>query len=181
MAELQVPPSPGVGARRKGPSSLPRLPLSAFAGPPSSGSSERFPVPQSPSAAYPTSIIDSSVSVKTVLAGWKADVGRNVSRKVNGVVLTLPSVSQSSAVDQWVSGIIHHAILIATEQDPRKSSKFEDSLCARPNRSRPGDTCRDTYFWSQCPRFFVSFICQEFSQAGRRTQVGTWKRLCCGR
>ncbi|KAI0700893.1 hypothetical protein BC835DRAFT_1404707 [Cytidiella melzeri] len=60
-APLQVPPSPGVGVRRKGPKSLPRLPLSAFS-PPNTGTSEQFPLAPSPSTVYPATVLDAQVS-----------------------------------------------------------------------------------------------------------------------
>ena len=55
-----VPPSPGgVGLRRKGPRSLPRLPASAFS-PPSTGATDgQFPLaPASSSVAHPRKVVD---------------------------------------------------------------------------------------------------------------------------
>ncbi|KAH9176611.1 hypothetical protein EDB89DRAFT_2112590 [Lactarius sanguifluus] len=63
-----LPPSPGVGARRKGPKSLPTLPLSAFS-PPNTGVSDNFPLPPSPSTVHPDSVIDASV--RGSIPEWK--------------------------------------------------------------------------------------------------------------
>src|SRR5215469_13109041 len=43
----------GVGARRKGPKSLPKLLMSVFSGPPSTGTQETFGLPPSPSHNHP--------------------------------------------------------------------------------------------------------------------------------
>ncbi len=61
VATLTTPPiSPGVGARRRGPKSLPTLPLSAFS-PPDTGISDSFPLPQSPTTVHPERVVDANV------------------------------------------------------------------------------------------------------------------------
>ncbi|KZT19686.1 hypothetical protein NEOLEDRAFT_1141683 [Neolentinus lepideus HHB14362 ss-1] len=76
---------PGVGARRKGPKTLPKLPLSAFS-PPNSGTSEKFPLPPSPSAVHPESIVDADI---VDLNTWKKQSGEELGSKIGGIVLSL--------------------------------------------------------------------------------------------
>ncbi|EIN12050.1 hypothetical protein PUNSTDRAFT_63316 [Punctularia strigosozonata HHB-11173 SS5] len=95
----RVPPSPGVAARRKGPKAPPKLPLSAFS-PPNTGTSDKFPLPPSPSTVHPDVIIDAHVSVPaTYLAQWKQSAGEHLGGQSGGVVLTLKSNDQAQ-VDQ---------------------------------------------------------------------------------
>jgi hypothetical protein len=69
---LTPPPiSPGVGARRRGPKSLPTLPPSAFS-PPDSGISDSFPLPQSPTTVHPERIVDARV--RCSIPEWKEQV-----------------------------------------------------------------------------------------------------------
>jgi len=87
-----TPPSPGVGTRRRGPKSLPRLPMSAFT-PPNSGSSEKFPLPPSPSTVHPEKVIDANVIVldgDLNLSEWKQEAGQVLGGRIGGVVLSLP-------------------------------------------------------------------------------------------
>lgn len=78
------PPSPGVGARRKGPKALPKLPLSAFS-PPNTGVSENFPLPPSPSTVHPDRVVDASV--RGPLAAWKKQTGETLEKRAKGVVV----------------------------------------------------------------------------------------------
>ncbi|EJD02996.1 uncharacterized protein FOMMEDRAFT_84801, partial [Fomitiporia mediterranea MF3/22] len=73
----------GVGSRRKGPKSHPKLPLSVFT-PPTSGASDRFPLPPSPSAVHPTTVTDSHViDINT----WKSESEGVFSSKADGIVV----------------------------------------------------------------------------------------------
>ncbi|EPQ57575.1 hypothetical protein GLOTRDRAFT_115459 [Gloeophyllum trabeum ATCC 11539] len=93
------PPSPGVGARRKGPKTLPKLPLSAFS-PPNSGTSEKFPLPPSPSAVHPETIVDAEI---VDVSAWKKDSGEELGGKISGLVLSLKDKGSEEAekiVDQ---------------------------------------------------------------------------------
>jgi len=79
-----VPPSPGVGVRRKGPKTLPRLPLSAFS-PPNSGVSESFPLQPSPSTVHPDRVVDASVGGS--LVEWKDEAGKVLEGRIGSVVV----------------------------------------------------------------------------------------------
>jgi len=76
--------SPGVGARRKGPRSLPTLPLSAFS-PPNTGLSDSFPLPQSPSTVHPDRVVDSSV--RGSILEWKEQINGPLASRVSAVVV----------------------------------------------------------------------------------------------
>ncbi|KAJ7091284.1 hypothetical protein C8R44DRAFT_955517 [Mycena epipterygia] len=90
-----VPLSPGVGTRRKGPKALPRLPLSAFS-PPNSGTSERFPLPASPSTIHPESVVDAHVVASP--ASWKKEAGQALNGRIGGVVVSLPATDPEKFV-----------------------------------------------------------------------------------
>lgn len=100
-----TPPSPGVGLRRKGPKTLPRLPLSAFS-PPNSGTSERFPLPPSPSTVHPESVVDAHVVLSDedlTLTQWKKEAGQVLGGRIGGVVLSLPEAGLEKAIAEYVS------------------------------------------------------------------------------
>ncbi|KAI0305556.1 hypothetical protein B0F90DRAFT_1699027, partial [Multifurca ochricompacta] len=85
MATLSTPPhSPGVGARRRGPRSLPTLPLSAFS-PPNTGVSDSFPLPSSPSTVHPDRVVDASV--RGSILDWKKQVNGFLKGRVGAVVV----------------------------------------------------------------------------------------------
>jgi hypothetical protein len=85
MATLPNPPmSPGVGARRKGPKSLPTLPLSAFS-PPNTGMSDSFPLPQSPSTVHPDRVVDASV--RGSILEWKEQTNGSLASRVSAIVV----------------------------------------------------------------------------------------------
>ncbi|KAH9994944.1 hypothetical protein BJV74DRAFT_914501 [Russula compacta] len=81
---LNPPVSPGVGARRKGPKSLPTLPLSAFS-PPNTGVSDSFPLPQSPSTVHPDRVVDGSV--RGSILEWKEQTSGSLGGRVSAVVV----------------------------------------------------------------------------------------------
>lgn len=111
-----IPPSPGVGERRKGPKNLPRLPLSAFS-PPNTGTSERFPLAPDPSVVHPTKVLDahfvdvglSPTGVKVEKKEEKGEEGREewVKEKLEGVVLSLAGLKNDAeveaAIERYVS------------------------------------------------------------------------------
>ncbi|KAI0302488.1 hypothetical protein BC826DRAFT_984593 [Russula brevipes] len=78
------PISPGVGARRKGPKSLPTLPLSAFSAP-NSGISDSFPLPPSPSTVHPDRVVDASV--RGSIPKWKAQATGSLASRVSAIVV----------------------------------------------------------------------------------------------
>lgn len=88
MADSQPLPSPGVGARRKGPKSIPKLDFSAFS--PMSASSDKFPLPPSPSALHPQQVTDAHVVVDAPsLDKWTTETDSSFGKKVDGVVISL--------------------------------------------------------------------------------------------
>lgn len=92
-------PSPGVGARRKGPKTLPRLPLSAFS-PPNTGTSDKFPVPPSPSSLQPAKIVDAHVvAPKGDFSAWAKDAAQALGGKASGVVLSLSGTDAADVAD----------------------------------------------------------------------------------
>ncbi|KAG7446213.1 uncharacterized protein BT62DRAFT_986815 [Guyanagaster necrorhizus] len=100
-----TPPSPGVGLRRKGPKSLPRLPLSAFT-PPNSGTSDKFPLPPSPSTVHPESVIDAAVAVANGLADvskWRFEAGEVLGGRIVGIVLSLSPSQAQNAIEIFES------------------------------------------------------------------------------
>jgi len=93
-----VPPSPGVGLRRKGPKDLPKLPLSAFSGPNTAGS-ESFPLAPSPSTIHPEKILDGNVAISSgdlTLSKWSSEAGQIFGNKLAGVVALLPDANEST-------------------------------------------------------------------------------------
>lgn len=106
MADSNGPAAGGVGARRKGPKSLPKLPMSVFNGPPSTGTQESFPLPPSPNHNHPTAVIDTNLSVTEALEEWSVDVGKISPRKINGVVLALAGESQADAIERYAQRLV---------------------------------------------------------------------------
>ena len=102
-----VPPSPGVGARRKGPGkALPRLPLSAFS-PPPSGTSDSFPRPPSPSTIHPEKVIDAHVVAPGGdLNKWTQEISKALDGKIAGAVVSL-SGTEPSEVEKAVDSCVY--------------------------------------------------------------------------
>ncbi|KAJ7076395.1 hypothetical protein B0H15DRAFT_790678 [Mycena belliarum] len=102
MASAPLSPlSPGV--RKKGPKVLPTLPASAFS-PPNSGTSERFPLPPSPSTVHPEFVVDAHVVIgdhDANLASWKTEAGEALGGRIGGVVLALPA----SDPEKFINGL----------------------------------------------------------------------------
>ena len=87
MDNLPNPPmSPGVGARRKGPKSLPTLPLSAFSAP-NTGFSDSFPLPPSPSTVHPDRVVDASV--RGSILEWKEQTSGALGGRVRAIVVKI--------------------------------------------------------------------------------------------
>jgi len=88
-----LPPSPGVGARRRATKNLPKLPLSAFS-PPNTGTSEHFPLAPSPSSLHPDKVVDAHVVGQDIaLSKWKSEIGQALGNKLDGAVLSLQDSS----------------------------------------------------------------------------------------
>ncbi|KAI0633806.1 hypothetical protein C8Q77DRAFT_813500 [Trametes polyzona] len=117
MSTTTLPPtpkSPSVGARRKGPKQLPKLPLSAFT-PPNTGTSEQFPLAPSPSSLQPEQIIDAHVIAPSGdLSTWRSQSGQKFGDRIKGVVLSLhgaPSAEVEKVVQQVQSSASSTPIL----------------------------------------------------------------------
>lgn len=100
MADFKQPlPSPGVGARRKGPKSLPKLPLSVFT-PPNTGASDKFPLAPSPSAVHPSRVVDAQVQFNNAsLTTWAAEVNNVFGSKIDGIVVSLAGGDPSQPIE----------------------------------------------------------------------------------
>lgn len=98
MADVAPPlPSPGVGSRRKGPKTLPKLPLSAFS-PPNTGTSDRFPLPPSPSAVHPANVVDAQAQFDAdSLNAYESETADAFGKKLDSAVVSLPSTSVDMA------------------------------------------------------------------------------------
>jgi hypothetical protein len=84
-----VPPSLGIGSRRKGSKTLPKLPLSVFT-PPPSGSSDKFPLAPSPSTIHPAKVIDAHVVAPGGdLSKWQQETSQALGGKLAGAVVSL--------------------------------------------------------------------------------------------
>jgi hypothetical protein len=90
--------------RRKGPI-IPLLPLSVFS-PPNSGTSDRFPLPPSPSTVHPIDVVDAHViTPRGDLAQWKKETSLVMSGRIRGIVLSLSNSDPddlSSVLAQFV-------------------------------------------------------------------------------
>ncbi|TFK73985.1 hypothetical protein BDN72DRAFT_868829 [Pluteus cervinus] len=80
-------PATGLAGRRKGPKTLPKLPLSAFS-PPPTGVAESFGLAASPSTIHPETVVDSHVLLtgSKSLDQWKQEAGGSFVGRVTGVV-----------------------------------------------------------------------------------------------
>ncbi|KAF9451948.1 hypothetical protein P691DRAFT_722968 [Macrolepiota fuliginosa MF-IS2] len=85
--------------RRKGPKQLPRLPLSAFT-PPNSGTSDKFPLPPSPSTVHPENVVDAHVVGDPKLERWQKEVSETLGKRAYGVVLAIPADKASEVVKE---------------------------------------------------------------------------------
>jgi hypothetical protein len=79
-----ISPGVGVGAHKKGPKSLPTLPLSVFSAP-NTGISDSFPLPLSPSTVLPERVFD--VSVRGSILEWKQQTTGALASRVRAVVV----------------------------------------------------------------------------------------------
>ncbi|RPD54067.1 hypothetical protein L227DRAFT_580845 [Lentinus tigrinus ALCF2SS1-6] len=125
-----TPKSPGhsVGARRKGPKQLPTLPLSAFT-PPNTGTSDKFPLPPSPSTIQPEEIVDAHVIAPTGdLSSWKSQAGQNLGGRIRGVVVSLHGAEDVEKVVQDVSAASSSTPVLAIAVP----FKLEDGVPASP-------------------------------------------------
>ncbi|KAF7315574.1 hypothetical protein MIND_00072700 [Mycena indigotica] len=142
---MNPPPSPGVGQRRKGPKTLPRLPLSAFS-PPNSGTSERFPLPPSPSTVHPESIVDAHVlltGTDATLADWKKEAGEALGGRVGGLVVALPDGQPDKLVAELKdSGLPIVSLMLpfsleSAQHEPLPSTSFPTSLYTTYSKTSP--------------------------------------------
>ncbi|KAF9263240.1 hypothetical protein L218DRAFT_336969 [Marasmius fiardii PR-910] len=92
------PTSPNPATRRKVHKTHPLLPLSAFT-PPNSGTSDKFPLPPSPSTVHPEKVVDANVAFSSELdlSRWRNDAGQILGSRVGGLVVTLPNAGADPA------------------------------------------------------------------------------------
>lgn len=179
-----TPPSPGVGVRRKGPKALPRLPLSAFS-PPNSGTSERFPLPPSPSAVHPDSVVDSNVNLPiddVTLSQWKKEAGQVLGGRICGVVLSLPEGADvEKTIAQYVSFLMkrfEHRTLDLTNrpQIEIEQRKYSDSFTHRPIPSGRSRTSSSSSNYFVSTNFTLHSIHRAFSGECRNSEMGSRTR-----
>ncbi|KAJ3724616.1 hypothetical protein C8R42DRAFT_701905 [Lentinula raphanica] len=120
---MSIPPS-SPGGRRKGPKSLPKLPLSAFT-PPNSGTSERFPLAPSPSTVHPESVIDANVVAlndDSSLSRWKAEAGAHLASRIGGIVVSLPLGTNDESLSKLDVPVVSVMIPFSLESSDRPAS-----------------------------------------------------------
>ncbi|XP_006461177.1 hypothetical protein AGABI2DRAFT_192709 [Agaricus bisporus var. bisporus H97] len=94
---------PSLQGRRNAAKQLPRLPLSVFT-PPNTGTSDKFPLPPSPSAVHPSKVIDAHVVGDPELGKWQKEIGEILGSRIYGVVLSaLPD--KISAVPKEIGNV----------------------------------------------------------------------------
>ncbi|KAG0706090.1 hypothetical protein DFH29DRAFT_202999 [Suillus ampliporus] len=86
-------PSPGLASGRRRPKNLPSLPLSAFS-PPSTGTSDMFPLPPTPSALFPGEVIDAHLRSEALQSAGPDLAGTEVA----GAVLLLNNLAMSEGL-----------------------------------------------------------------------------------
>ncbi|KAF7321673.1 Cation-transporting ATPase [Mycena kentingensis (nom. inval.)] len=92
---MDVPASPGVGIRRKGPKALPTLPL-----------------------IHPESIVDAHVVLSdgdVSLATWKKEAGKELSTRIGGIVLSIPNADLVASVKESDLPILSVVVPLALE------------------------------------------------------------------
>lgn len=91
-----------IQGRRKGPKQLPRLPLSVFT-PPNSGTSDKFPLPPSPSTVHPENVVDAHVVGDPGLQKWQNEAGGTLGSRAYGVVVSAPADKAGQELKEWVN------------------------------------------------------------------------------
>ncbi|KZT08501.1 uncharacterized protein LAESUDRAFT_697428 [Laetiporus sulphureus 93-53] len=136
------PLSPSVGARRKGPKTLPRLPLSAFT-PPSSGTGDTFAVAPSPSVLQPREVVDAYViAAGGDLTRWKEEVaGRTLGSRAKAAVLSLYG-EEPAQLEKIIQGLHSQeasvlAVLVPIIFDDGDASFIPPSYLSSAKDSKP--------------------------------------------
>ncbi|KAG2368338.1 hypothetical protein BDR07DRAFT_1448241 [Suillus spraguei] len=95
MSFAQPLPSPGLPSGRRRPKNLPSLPPSAFS-PPSTGTSDMFPLPPTPSALFPDEVIDAHLRSEALESAGLDLAGTEVMEPLHFLILVTRLRLQSS-------------------------------------------------------------------------------------
>ncbi|KAJ3570271.1 hypothetical protein NP233_g4512 [Leucocoprinus birnbaumii] len=124
--------NPGsIQGRRKGPKQLPRLPLSVFT-PPNSGTSDRFPLPPSPSTVHPENVVDAHVVGDPGLQKWQQEAGGTLGSRAYGVVIS-SSADKAEEVPKEIGNIKVLSVMIPVELENPTSISTAVAVTSKSN------------------------------------------------
>ncbi|KAF5354988.1 hypothetical protein D9756_005382 [Leucocoprinus leucothites] len=156
--------NPGsIQGRRKGPKQLPRLPLSVFT-PPNSGTSDKFPLPPSPSAIHPENVVDAHVIGDPGLQKWQNEAGGTLGSRAHGVVVS----SSADKVEEVPNEIGNTRVLsVMVPVDLENPTSISTAIAAVSKSSVP--VSFSTVFSKSTPDGIVGL--RELLQKGRPVDI----------